>query len=615
MRASYGTTKYCMAFLRGVSCSDHSCMNLHEWGDEKDCFTKEDLTTLWVHLLLFSSVTAPNEYASRKHTMKATESRIRNTVLGGKKSDDSDGLPRAAAWAQKGSNSPVTTLHNASNHIPMASSTTRPTRRGTGGIRQAPRSSPIITAHANSSSSSSRTVQERRAATNATKTSSQASSSRPSTPAIAGLPPRPATPAEVKALRQEKEPSPKTHSPPSPIVESDLGSGSQDVLSDSPTRPHSSTDSVRSSVPSVPPGLSAIPPGLSAPPGIPTPSRPPRLGTASPQTPLLASQSSYQMSNAARALLDDVKARREVDLPAAGLSPFPDFDRTLLTLAGGKDGEFGGFSFNLDPKLAGEENLEPLPEFQAEFNIPYAGSYMDAFTGPKSSTSHTFMAPPGLPYPHNHNRSLYDPLAVRIPPIIPLEKQSAGSPAYTGSFNPFADSADEPSSSSPTRRSQYSPSLDDERKVSRFGFARGRQGSIATPSPLHASTPLSNSDGQSFYNSSDLPPQTPPLAQWTSAARQEYVYPASAMASPLVRHAQAQAQAQTSYTPQHNTRFQPFDTGVSEAQLRDLIQSSRDRTNPAPAHNVPGTKGSHYSFKCFLLAHPRCLCRTTYLSF
>jgi len=48
MRASYGTTKYCMIFLRGQSCSDHGCMNLHEWGDEKDCFTKEDLTTLYV---------------------------------------------------------------------------------------------------------------------------------------------------------------------------------------------------------------------------------------------------------------------------------------------------------------------------------------------------------------------------------------------------------------------------------------------------------------------------------------------------------------------------------------------------------------------------------------
>ena len=47
MRASYGTTKYCMSFLRGVNCTDHNCMNLHEWGDEKDCFTKEDLATLY----------------------------------------------------------------------------------------------------------------------------------------------------------------------------------------------------------------------------------------------------------------------------------------------------------------------------------------------------------------------------------------------------------------------------------------------------------------------------------------------------------------------------------------------------------------------------------------
>lgn len=54
MRASYGTTKYCMTFLRGATCSDHACMNLHEWGDEKDCFTKEDLTTLYALLSAFS---------------------------------------------------------------------------------------------------------------------------------------------------------------------------------------------------------------------------------------------------------------------------------------------------------------------------------------------------------------------------------------------------------------------------------------------------------------------------------------------------------------------------------------------------------------------------------
>lgn len=46
VRASYGTTKYCMSFLRGVACTNQGCLALHEWGEEKDCFTKEDLSTL-----------------------------------------------------------------------------------------------------------------------------------------------------------------------------------------------------------------------------------------------------------------------------------------------------------------------------------------------------------------------------------------------------------------------------------------------------------------------------------------------------------------------------------------------------------------------------------------
>lgn len=50
MRASHGTTKYCMSFLRGLSCSNNNCLDLHEWGDKNDCFTKEDLTTLYVLL-------------------------------------------------------------------------------------------------------------------------------------------------------------------------------------------------------------------------------------------------------------------------------------------------------------------------------------------------------------------------------------------------------------------------------------------------------------------------------------------------------------------------------------------------------------------------------------
>lgn len=87
LRASYGTTKYCMAFLRGVNCQEHGCMNLHEWGDEKDCFTKEDLTTLYVSLTIRE--TCVLTWHDRKHTMKDTESRSRTTT--GSKSADSDG--------------------------------------------------------------------------------------------------------------------------------------------------------------------------------------------------------------------------------------------------------------------------------------------------------------------------------------------------------------------------------------------------------------------------------------------------------------------------------------------------------------------------------------------
>ena len=80
MRASYGTTKYCIAFLRGVSCPSHGCMDLHDWGDPKDCFTKEDLTTL--------CATTTSRYFEklifefRKHTMKDSESRSRTTQKG-----------------------------------------------------------------------------------------------------------------------------------------------------------------------------------------------------------------------------------------------------------------------------------------------------------------------------------------------------------------------------------------------------------------------------------------------------------------------------------------------------------------------------------------------------
>ncbi|KAK3820495.1 MAG: RING/Ubox like zinc-binding domain-containing protein [Linnemannia gamsii] len=43
LRASYGTTKYCTYYLRGMNCQNPGCMYLHEPGEDADSYTKEDL--------------------------------------------------------------------------------------------------------------------------------------------------------------------------------------------------------------------------------------------------------------------------------------------------------------------------------------------------------------------------------------------------------------------------------------------------------------------------------------------------------------------------------------------------------------------------------------------
>ncbi|KAJ8093061.1 transcriptional repressor general negative regulator of transcription subunit 4 [Marasmius tenuissimus] len=554
MRASYGTTKYCMSFLRSVPCSDHNCMNLHEWGDEKDCFTKEDLTTL-------------------KHTMKTTESRAR-TVVASK--NEAEGLPKAAAWGHRSSSTtPATTA---------SSSALSATPRRRGGAPAPRPSRPAV-----ESRPSNGRLQERKTA--APKPSS-ASSSRPVTPAPASLPARPASPS-VKGVKSPKVskavvkeaaiPVPTSSQSPAPSVATGSDAGSHEATPASPRERPQSASPAPSSIPSVPPGLPAVPPGLSAPPGLPAP-RPPRVDTASPQTPLLASQTTYQMSTAARALLDDVKARRESLLPSAPVqSPFPDFDRTLQNLTAG-DSEFGGFTFNLDPKLASSEdvNEESLPDLEVEAATPFVGNFMQAFPAlrpPGLSHSNSYTATPsGIPYPHNPTHSIYDPSSVRSTPI---ESQSTGSSNYVGSFDPFADHAEEPPhSGSPSPAKLNALDDDPARRVSRFGFARGRQTTSRThtASPLHVSSIAQSvsESTNSIYHPSPVP-HSPAPSQWSLHSRQDYPYqqPSSAMASPLVSHSQPPGL----YPSGQQTRFQPFDNNgngaVTEVQLRELLQSSR----------------------------------------
>ena len=43
LRASFGTTKYCNNFIRGVVCNNPDCVYLHELGEDEDRFTKEEI--------------------------------------------------------------------------------------------------------------------------------------------------------------------------------------------------------------------------------------------------------------------------------------------------------------------------------------------------------------------------------------------------------------------------------------------------------------------------------------------------------------------------------------------------------------------------------------------
>ncbi|KAF8520160.1 hypothetical protein BU17DRAFT_8811, partial [Hysterangium stoloniferum] len=313
MRASHGTTKYCMSFLRGLSCSNNNCLDLHEWGDKNDCFTKEDLTTL-------------------KHSMKDSESQSRLSIH--KKEElESTTLPRGSSWGPKPS--------AAQNSQPT---TARPPRAITGRTRNPPSvraTAPVVEhpprlgnrghdrrAPAHASISSTTSVSSKPVE----KANSQPSSSRPSTPAAPTIIPqvRPVSPAVSAITRTRAMELPlRSVTPASSIaVESDVGSSNPDI------------DSHRS-----PLVIEAAP---SAPPGLPPPT--------------------YQLSTQAQALLDDVRARRDQVMQPHVPSPFPEFDRTLDNLGGG---EFS-FKWTMDPKLSGT-TVNNAPEYQGSFD-PFAAS-------------------------------------------------------------------------------------------------------------------------------------------------------------------------------------------------------------------------------------------------
>ncbi|KAK8869719.1 hypothetical protein IAR55_000287 [Kwoniella newhampshirensis] len=97
LKATYGTTRYCDAFLRGTKCDNSNCHSLHEWGGESDCFTKEDMET---------ALTRPQEYDARQKQTQLPPPSLSSKIAWPKpsaedvNSSSSTGLPSGASWGK-----------------------------------------------------------------------------------------------------------------------------------------------------------------------------------------------------------------------------------------------------------------------------------------------------------------------------------------------------------------------------------------------------------------------------------------------------------------------------------------------------------------------------------
>ncbi|KZS98911.1 hypothetical protein SISNIDRAFT_447740 [Sistotremastrum niveocremeum HHB9708] len=471
MRASYGTTKYCMAFLRGVTCTNNGCLDLHEWGDERDCFTKEDLTTL-------------------KHTMKDTEHRNHNAS---KKSEESDPPPppRTNPWGTK-----PPALSNTSNHANNATLPGRQRNHREPAIRsRAPALAGRGSSSANHSSGTSDNTRERVRAREKEK-KEKAPSAMHAKKASAGSLSRPATPGSV--AKAAARPQSRPQSPiQSTSVESEHGS----------SVPGTSTTS-----PVIIPAVPKVPPGLPIPQA--KPESEPTLDKSK------QNHISYQPSNAAQALLDDVRARRESSFgvsSGSAQSPFPDFDRTLKNLGDGQ------FTFDFEPTAQDSDALSDLnlalgaaapfsPLSAVSQSANYTGSFSPFGSSPSSQLG-DLNAPPGL--------GMRGAGLVHPPPGLRSRRASG----YQGSFDPFAEPSNDASLLSPRTPT------DGERSTSRFGFARRPPASSGTPASTFSSlsyhvgeSPLATSEtlpASPFYSKADvISPRPAPQNLWIPQGQQ-----------------------------------------------------------------------------------------------
>ncbi|OAY37924.1 general negative regulator of transcription subunit 4 isoform X3 [Manihot esculenta] len=137
LKACFGTTKYCHAWLRNVPCTNPDCLYLHEIGSQEDSFTKDEIISAYTrvqqitgatnNMLWRSGSTLPppvDDYSSNssasvaKPIVKSTSNNIVSTGKGSPPNGSSGrsiALPAAASWGMRASSQPQAASLTSSN--------------------------------------------------------------------------------------------------------------------------------------------------------------------------------------------------------------------------------------------------------------------------------------------------------------------------------------------------------------------------------------------------------------------------------------------------------------------------------------------------------------------
>ncbi|KAI3678437.1 hypothetical protein L6452_37729 [Arctium lappa] len=142
LRACFGTTKYCHAWLRNMPCTNPDCLYLHEFGSQEDSFTKDEIISEYTRGRVQQVTGATNDMQRRSGNMlpppaddysnnstsswakpisKSTTNDSAISMKGSPPNSSSGrsvALPAAASWGTRASNSQSIAANVASSNGP-----------------------------------------------------------------------------------------------------------------------------------------------------------------------------------------------------------------------------------------------------------------------------------------------------------------------------------------------------------------------------------------------------------------------------------------------------------------------------------------------------------------